>query len=96
MVYTALAATGVILSAVYLLWMLQRVVFGELTNPKNAKLEDMNTREIVMVAPLIVLMVIMGVAPNLFLRSMHADMEKVQKAVVKVAKADTQQTKLAH
>lgn len=95
-VYTALAATGVILSAVYLLWMLQRVVFGEITNPKNAKLEDMNTREIVMVAPLIVLMVIMGVAPNLFLRSMHADMEKVQKAVVKVAKADTQQTKLAH
>src|SRR5439155_11353811 len=45
-VLTMLAATGVIWAAVYMLWMLQRVVFGKITNPKNAGLKDLNAREI--------------------------------------------------
>ena len=43
--HAALAATGVILSAVYMLWMYQRVIWGEITNAKNELLADMNVRE---------------------------------------------------
>lgn len=62
-VLPVLAATGVILSAVYMLWMYQRVVFGRLENPKNKFLRDMNVREIVVMAPLILGIVWIGVAP---------------------------------
>ena len=41
----AVAATGVILSAVYMLWMFQRVNYGAVTNPKNEGLQDLSTRE---------------------------------------------------
>ena len=41
-----LAGTGVIWAAVYMLWMLQRVVFGKITKPENAKLHDLNAREL--------------------------------------------------
>ncbi|HEY3581828.1 MAG TPA: NADH-quinone oxidoreductase subunit M, partial [Pyrinomonadaceae bacterium] len=43
---TMFAATGVIWAAVYMLWMLQRVVFGKITNPENAELRDLNSREL--------------------------------------------------
>jgi NADH-quinone oxidoreductase subunit M len=68
--YAALAATGVILSAVYMLWMFQRVVWGEITNPKNEALADMNGRERLMLAPLLVLIVWMGMLSSQFLRPM--------------------------
>ena len=45
--WTAAAATGVILGAVYMLWMFRRVIFGPLTNPANEKLQDLNAREFV-------------------------------------------------
>ena len=45
--YTVFAATGVILSAVYMLWMFQRVVFGKLSNPSNQSLLDLSKRELV-------------------------------------------------
>jgi NADH-quinone oxidoreductase subunit M len=64
---TGAAATGVIWAAVYMLWMLQRVVFGRINNPENAKLNDMNAREIGFVIPLLILMVFMGVYPRPFL-----------------------------
>jgi NADH-quinone oxidoreductase subunit M len=64
---TALAGLGVILSAVYMLWMLQRVVFGRITREENAQLEDLNQREIGLVLPLMVLMLVMGLVPNIFL-----------------------------
>jgi NADH-quinone oxidoreductase subunit M len=66
-VATAIAATGVVFAAVYLLWMIQRVMFGPLTNPKNQVLEDLNLRELLVFVPLIVLCVWMGVYPDPFL-----------------------------
>ena len=57
----AFAATGVILSAVYMLWMYQRVIWGEITNEKNKGLLDLVGRERVMLIPLLILMVWMGV-----------------------------------
>ena len=62
-----LAAFAVILAAVYLLWMYQRVFFGEVLNPKNLGLKDLPFREIVVLAPLIVLIVWIGVYPKPFL-----------------------------
>jgi NADH-quinone oxidoreductase subunit M len=64
----AFAATGVILSAAYMLWMFQRVNYGPVTNEKNAALADLQPREWAVIAPIIALAVIMGVFPNLFLR----------------------------
>jgi NADH-quinone oxidoreductase subunit M len=64
---TMLAGTGVIWAAVYMLWMLQRVVFGRITNPKNANLSDLNAREIGLLVPLLLLMLFMGVYPRPFL-----------------------------
>jgi NADH-quinone oxidoreductase subunit M len=64
---TMLAGTGVIWAAVYMLWMLQRVVFGRLRNPKNANLSDLDAREIGLLVPLLLLMLFMGVYPRPFL-----------------------------
>ena len=64
---TMLAATGVIWAAVYMLWMLQRVLFGNITNPENAKLTDLNSRELGLIVPLMLLMLFMGVYPRVFL-----------------------------
>ena len=66
-VYAALGATGVILGAVYMFFLVERVFFGKSTNPHNAHLSDMTLREGVVMAPLIVLIVVMGLLPQPFL-----------------------------
>ncbi len=67
-VLIALATTGVILAAVYLLWMVYRTFFGELDKEANRSMVDMNGREIALMAPLAVLMFVLGFAPNSFLQ----------------------------
>jgi NADH-quinone oxidoreductase subunit M len=47
--------------------MLQRVVFGSVTNPENGKLKDLNSRELGLLVPLMLLMLFMGVYPRVFL-----------------------------
>jgi NADH-quinone oxidoreductase subunit M len=84
-IVTMLAATGVIWAAVYMLWMLQRVVFGKLTNPKNAGLSDLNAREIGLLVPLLVLMLLMGVFPRPFLDRSKGSIEAVQRRVMRQA-----------
>jgi NADH-quinone oxidoreductase subunit M len=79
---TMLAATGVIWAAVYMLWMLQRVVFGKVTKPENAKLTDLNAREIGLLIPLLVLMLFMGVYPRVFLDRASASVEEVRSRVI--------------
>jgi NADH-quinone oxidoreductase subunit M len=66
--FTVFAATGVIFSAVYLLWMYQRVIFGVVKNPKMEHLPDMNKREIFIFASLLIFIVWIGVCPNTFLK----------------------------
>jgi NADH-quinone oxidoreductase subunit M len=66
--FAVLASSGMVLSAVYMLWMFQRVIFGEVTNKANAKLPDVNWRERAYLAPMVVLALALGVAPNWFLR----------------------------
>ncbi|MEW6386915.1 MAG: NADH-quinone oxidoreductase subunit M [Thermodesulfobacteriota bacterium] len=65
--YATLAATGVIFAACYMLWMFQRVMFGQVTNEKNKDLKDLSWREIAIFAPLLLFIVWIGVHPNTFL-----------------------------
>ncbi|HEV2351442.1 MAG TPA: NADH-quinone oxidoreductase subunit M [Terriglobia bacterium] len=66
--YGALAAVGVVLAAVYLLWMYQRVFFGEVTNSKNKDLPDIDAREKFILVVLVLVILWMGVYPNPLLR----------------------------
>jgi NADH-quinone oxidoreductase subunit M len=75
--YAVIATSGVILSAVYMLWMFQRVMFGELNNPKNKELSDLNAREIAIMVPLVVLIFVMGVYPNPFIEKMAPSIDKM-------------------
>ena len=64
--WTALIATsGVILSAVYALTLYRNVVFGEITNPQLAAIADLNWREVVIFAPLMISTLALGVYPRL-------------------------------
>jgi NADH-quinone oxidoreductase subunit M len=65
--WAGIAATGVILSAVYMLWMFRRVMFGPVTHPENEKLKDLSLRERLVFAPLLLLILWMGVMPQPFL-----------------------------
>ena len=80
-IMTMLAATGVIWAAVYMLWMLQRVVFGTVTNPENERLSDLNSRELGLLLPLLFLMLFMGVYPRVFLDRSKASVETVRARV---------------
>ncbi len=75
---TILAATGVIWAAVYMLWMLQRVLFGKITNEENRHLKDLNPRELGLLIPLLILMLFMGVYPRVFLDKSKASVEAVR------------------
>jgi NADH-quinone oxidoreductase subunit M len=71
-VYTVVAAVGVILAAIYLLWAYQRAMQGPVTNDKNKHLPDLNRRELVLVSALVVFIVFIGVFPNYVLEPMQA------------------------
>jgi NADH-quinone oxidoreductase subunit M len=73
----SIAASGVILSAVYMLWMFQRVNYGPITNDKNAALADLRPREWIVIAPIVAVAILMGVLPNLFLRSIEPSAARV-------------------
>ncbi|MSO92171.1 MAG: NADH-quinone oxidoreductase subunit M [Rhodospirillales bacterium] len=66
-----LAATGVILGACYMLYLYRRVIFGKLTKSELADIADLSPREMAVFAPLVVLVVVMGVYPPPFLEVMH-------------------------
>jgi NADH-quinone oxidoreductase subunit M len=80
--FAVLGATGVILSAVYLLWMLQRVMFGDVTKRENAELADLDGREKWALIPLVAMAILMGVAPMFFLRASEKSVSSVRQSVV--------------
>ena len=82
--WTAAAASGVILGAIYMLWMFRRVVFGPLANPENHKLQDLNGREILILAPILALIVFMGVYPQPFLERMRPSVDLTLKQIFTV------------
>lgn len=72
----ALAATGIIIGAAYMLWLYQRVFFME-TNPKVQGCNDISIREILTLAPLLVLVLWIGVYPNVFMGFMDASVQNL-------------------
>lgn len=74
---TALATTGVIFGAVYMLWMFQRVMFGQVTHEENKELKDLSQREIVVLAPLIVAIFFMGICPNFFFEKVSPSLDRL-------------------
>jgi NADH-quinone oxidoreductase subunit M len=73
-VFAVIASVGIILAAVYMLWMVQRVVFGE-ANPKNARHPDLNLRELATVVPLAVAVFWIGVYPAPLLGVLHVSVD---------------------
>jgi NADH-quinone oxidoreductase subunit M len=82
-VYAIIAASGVIFAAVYMLWMFQRVMFGQVTNPKNLGLKDLSAREVVVLLPILIFVVWIGVYPNTFLRPMEPSVKNLIQQVEK-------------
>jgi len=78
-----LATSGVIFAAAYMLPMVQRVLFGPITDPANAELTDLGGRERALLAPMLLLIVLIGVYPGPLLRrtesSVSALIEQVEK-----------------
>jgi NADH-quinone oxidoreductase subunit M len=72
-----IAATGVILAAIYLLWLVQRVFFGPITNDENRSIPDIAWNEVAAMVPLVILMIWIGVYPNTFLRKMRPSVEQL-------------------
>jgi NADH-quinone oxidoreductase subunit M len=70
-----LAAAGVILAAVYMLSLVQKTFFGPLTNPKNKRLTDLNVRESLALAPLVLFVFVIGLFPSIFLEPMKPSVE---------------------
>lgn len=72
-----LAATGVILGAAYMLYLYRRVVFGEATKSDVKTMKDISAREIVIFAPLVILVFWMGVYPSSFIAPMAPSVKKI-------------------
>jgi len=87
------AASGVILAAAYLLWMVRRVLFGPITSDKNRDLEDLTGREWAYLLPLLALVIWLGLYPKPFLETTAGATEVVLERIdhARVAAAQLQE-----
>lgn len=92
--YTIFAASGVILSAVYLLWLYQRVFFGEVKNDKLNKLTDLSLREIIVLVPVFVFIFWIGIYPGTFLNMTKSYSNKIVNQVLNQNSIDLQKTEI--
>jgi len=72
-----IGATGVILAACYMLWMVQRFLFGQITNEENRNLTDVNFREIITLLPILIFVFWIGVYPSTFLKKMEPSIDQL-------------------
>ena len=87
----AVSSLGIILAAGYVLWMVKRVFYGEVTNPKNQGLPDLSLREAAVLVPLVVLAIVMGVASPAFTRRIEPSAD----ALVRQVRARTAPVRVA-
>ncbi len=64
--FAIISSVGIILAAVYILWMYQRVIFGNVTKPENRDLKDLSAREVALLLPILLFIVWIGVYPGTF------------------------------
>jgi NADH-quinone oxidoreductase subunit M len=76
-VYAILAASGVVFGAIYMLWMYQRVFFGEIKHAVNETLKDLTPREIIVFVPILLMIVFMGVYSKPFLSRMEPSVKQL-------------------
>lgn len=74
--FVAIASSGVIFAAGYLLWMYRRVMFGPLTLEANKNLKDLNGRELAYLTPIVLMCIFMGVYPQFFLGRMEPSLNQ--------------------
>ena len=92
--WAIIAASGVILAAVYLLWMVQKVLFGPLQNPANENLKDLSFREVCVLTPLMAMALLLGLKPGIVLERIEPSVQRFvvevhQRAQVPPYRADT-------
>jgi len=71
------ATTGIILSAAYMLYLYKRIIFGLQTNEKLKEILDLDLREMIIMIPLIIVVIIIGIFPNIFLEPMRLPIETI-------------------
>ena len=75
--YSIISTTAVILAAIYLLWMFQRVMLGPVEKEENKNLKDLSAREILSFVPILIFIVWIGVYPNTFLSKSESSVKKI-------------------
>ena len=89
-VAAVIAASGVILAAIYLLWLVQKVFFGPITNEANRNIPDIAWNEVAAMVPLVVFMVWIGVHPNTFLKKMEPSVKHLMTTIKGTSGGDVQ------
>jgi NADH-quinone oxidoreductase subunit M len=74
-VLATITSTGVIFAAAYLLWAIQRILFNKLDKPENRHIPDLNRRELAILAPIVFVIIWLGVYPAPVLRRMESSVE---------------------
>ena len=85
------AATGLILGAAYMLWLYRRVIFGAITKDDLKLIKDLRPNEIIAFTPLIILTIVMGIYPSIFLDPMAASVDNL---LVQIGAAPTSELAL--
>jgi NADH-quinone oxidoreductase subunit M len=93
--FAVIGALGVILAAVYMLWMYQRVMFGEVTHEENQHLLDLNIRELTVLVPIVLVIVWIGMYPQPFLKRVEISTKAIVERVNTMATMRTAQTEAA-
>ncbi len=71
------SATGIVLSAVYMLYLYKRIIFGEMSNKKLIEILDLNNREKIILIPLAIAVIFIGIFPNIFIEPMRLPLESI-------------------
>jgi NADH-quinone oxidoreductase subunit M len=80
-ILSVIATTSVIIAAAYLLWAVQRILFNPLDKPENEHVPDLNRRELLLLAPLIIGIFVLGAYPAPVLRRMQPAAENFVRMV---------------
>ena len=71
------SASGIVLSAVYMLYLYKRIILGEISNEKLSEILDLNNREKIILIPLAIAVIFIGIFPNIFIEPMRLPLESI-------------------